>query len=751
MTSTSPRRGIATATAALVSALLLMPSGTALAHEHGTPHTTDDETHTTLPSEPAVKEEAVQDDAMELPEPAETQMPSVDSSQSPSPQGLEPSQSKAPETTNETTELPAPEALLDAQTNNSESLTCEPGDVYSIRSNGDVYQVGPGDNRIGDTDRVGKMGGGRSEYNGIGIGANGGPVYAYQRTQNYFGYTTSARIMRWEGSRAPGEEVTSTSINLDGSLVAGAVDLNTGNYYFGGYETTGLWPNTGEYRFKIWRYIESSDAVEYVGYVNTGIQARLMSAANGDMAFNTSGDLFFLVSGGTRAAIGTVGADELSNANGGELQSSSTELKTLAGGSGGGDANGIAFDPDGSIYLGTTNYLYKYNPTTWEQIGVRRNVLQDSTDLAGCSSPSSIEITKNIVDRKEDPDQFTLWMKRGPVEVAQATTVGSAKGQQDEQIGPVVAIRGETYTISEVMAEGATSNLNTDYETTWVCTDEEGWKDSGEGTEFEVTVTKPGQTISCEFTNTPVPDTQLTLRKEFDTSYGAPEDTEDWTLTATPNGGKAIEFDHGQTKNVEAGQYRIAELFGDGKVPPGAAGYELADITCTTDGENNPVRNSLITLKDRTATECVLTNTDLPGAVVWEKTNANGTPLADSEWLLTGPNGFGELAVVDNGQYDVDKTVGKIRVEGLHWGDYTLEEIKAPAGFELSSDNAEFTITGAALEYTFDEAFINKPLQPGTLPLTGTFSGKWPLIGAAGLALAVLTGLAGTLRRRNSN
>ena len=752
MTFTSPRRGFAAVLATLVSALLIMPSGIAFADEQPTPHPTEIETQTTLLSDPAVEEDPALDDAVETLEPAETQTPTAEPAQSPTPQVVEQSKSKDVVTDVETEE-PEPRASRNVQADAGQPLTCEPGYVYSIGRNGEIYEINPS----GNPREIANLGfqGANNEFNGIGIGPGGGPVYAYYRHS-----TTRAILYRWNGPGSVPEVIQTSNHGLNGSLVAGAADLKTGGYYFGGYEQKylyrywkgglfGRWVNVYEYQFRIWKY--DNESVREVGYVNTGINIEDISAANGDIAFNARGDLFFLVSGGDKAAIGTITADELRTAHGGELQSSSTALKQLSGGTNGGNANGIAFDPDGSVYLGTTDYLYKYNPTTWQQIGQPRKVLRDSTDLAGCSSPSSIEITKNVVDRKDATDQFTLWMKRGDAEVARATTEGSRSGQQNKQIGPVVALRGETYSISEVIAEGSASDLPTDYETNWVCTDEEGWKDSGEGTEFEITVTRLGQSISCEFTNTPVPDTQLTLRKKFETSYGASEKTEDWTLTATLNGGKTSEFDHGQTKQVEAGEYAIAELFGDDKIAPDAAGYELADITCTTDGRSNPVANGRVTLPNRTATECVLTNKDKQGSVVWAKTSQNETPLADSEWLLSGPEGFGERAVVDNGEHDADKRDGYFEVQGLHWGEYTLKETKAPAGFELMSETAAVEITGTQRKYTFDEPFINEPLQPGTLPLTGIFSSKWSLIGGAGLALAVLTGLAGTLRRRKSN
>lgn len=951
MTLASPRRKFSAAVAALVMAVLLLPSGAAVADEHNAPDAIEVQTPAAVASPSPANHEPANHDDDATPQPEPTESASTQVPQSSAPADVVELEHDV-EATHEVPVEAEQQASRSALANAGTALTCEPGYVYSVGDSGQLYEVNLNHSGNNIRTELADFGSG-SSYNGLGIGANGGSVYAYQRTGS--GNNTRARIVRWDGNGDP-VQVANYTHDLNGSLVAGAVDLNTGNYYFGGYETYrhgSSWiPNA--HRLRIWRYTPGQ-GVGYVGHVDTGIRTSDISAANGDFAFNEDGDLFFLVSGNSRAAIGTVTAQALSNASGGGINASVTNPMTLTG-QGTIAANGIAFDSDGSILLGTGTHIYRFDPSDWSTIGQRREVLTGSTDLASCNSPSSIEILKDVEGRKADHDQFRLSLHSGSQEVTAATTEGAADGIQDQQVGPTAVRLGNTYRIRETMAAGSSSSLHNDYDTTYVCTVDDAVVANGEGTEFNLTIEHAGETVSCTFTNTPVPDTQLTLLKEFDTSFGAPENIDDWTLTATPTGGQAIEFDHDETKNIDAGRYTIAELFGDDKIAPDAAGYDLADITCTTDGRDNPVTNGQVTLEDRTATECVLTNADRPGAVVWQKTdtdgehlagsewkltgpqgfgdngelivtdngehdaddrdgyfsveglwwgdyeleeitapdgyqlldetaaftitgternyefsdafaniaiptltllkgfetqygapenpqdwnlfattgddelafdhgetrqveagsytlsetfgddgqatqdvgyelheivcsvdggasqvldgelvieddtatectlvnidlpgavewkktNGDGTPLADSEWSLTGPESFGERTIVDNGEYDVIETAGTIRVEGLHWGDYALEETKAPVGFQLISGTEEFSIAGTAREYAFDQAFINEPLQPGTLPLTGVFSGKWPLIGAAGLALVVLTGLARTLRRRHS-
>ena len=273
----------------------------------------------------------------------------------------------------------------------------------------------------------------------------------------------------------------------------------------------------------------------------------------------------------------------------------------------------------------------------------------------------------------------------------------------------------------------------------------EGYEPLEESFAFEVTGTDRDYVFDAAFENIATPT--LTLSKEFDTSYGAPENPDDWNLIATSNN-EQIVFEHGETRVLPAGDYTLTETFGPEGLVAEEAGYELQQITCSVDGESPQEVDGPLSLAADTATECTFTNSDLPGAVEWQKTNANGTPLGDSEWLLSGPDGFGELNIVDNDNNDVIDEAGTIRIEGLHWGDYTLEETRAPAGFEQASGAAEFTIAGSNLEHRFDEPFVNEPQPLGTLPLTGAWSGKWPLIGAGALALLVLAGFAWSLRSR---
>jgi hypothetical protein len=111
-----------------------------------------------------------------------------------------------------------------------------------------------------------------------------------------------------------------------------------------------------------------------------------------------------------------------------------------------------------------------------------------------------------------------------------------------------------------------------------------------------------------------------------------------------------------------------------------------------------------VTIGASAATAVTLTNpiSGDTGTVAWSKTDSGtGDLLAGSEWSVTGPDGFTET-VVDDASNDADDAAGKLTVEGLLWGDYTLTETKAPAGYALDRREHTFTIDAAHLAVTLD-------------------------------------------------
>lgn len=66
--------------------------------------------------------------------------------------------------------------------------------------------------------------------------------------------------------------------------------------------------------------------------------------------------------------------------------------------------------------------------------------------------------------------------------------------------------------------------------------------------------------------------------------------------------------------------------------------------------------------------------------------------IAGSQWQLTLPDGS-KKTVIDNGDNDADSAEGKLKVAGLVWGKYSLEEIKAPSGYLIQSKPTTFDVS----------------------------------------------------------
>lgn len=122
-----------------------------------------------------------------------------------------------------------------------------------------------------------------------------------------------------------------------------------------------------------------------------------------------------------------------------------------------------------------------------------------------------------------------------------------------------------------------------------------------------------------------------------------------------------------------------------------------------------------------------LTNTasEVPGSVSWSKTtDDNTTLLAGSQWSITGPDNKSRT-VIDNGENDSDPAEGKLSVNNLAWGSYTLKETQAPHNYLVSIDPIPFTIGAGNLNVSLP-AVANTEAKPGLLihktsnPATGS-------------------------------
>jgi LPXTG-motif cell wall-anchored protein len=320
------------------------------------------------------------------------------------------------------------------------------------------------------------------------------------------------------------------------------VDLDTGHYFLGGYVGT-----QQNLVFRLWEYTPGNPgSVTYKGSVATPNEnvtgADNDHRANGDMAFDANGNLFIVQGVGTTTTIYSVTSNTLDNASGGDIASSSSKPVPNTSSR----INGTAFDFNGQGYLGNATNLDSYDMPGWSNEGTSRDLgtavsgINASTDLASCSSPSTISIQKNVQDaRVNAADQFKLTLNRQGTSnsLAEATTKGNNPGIQPDQIGPLPVRRGTQLTFAE--AASGMPNLN-NYDSTWACTvdgdqleDANGNDVKGTGTSGSLTFPTDGQDVTCIFTNTPKPG-NATWQKQ-DSSTKAPLDGSEWTLTGGPN------------------------------------------------------------------------------------------------------------------------------------------------------------------------------------------------------------------------
>lgn len=143
------------------------------------------------------------------------------------------------------------------------------------------------------------------------------------------------------------------------------------------------------------------------------------------------------------------------------------------------------------------------------------------------------------------------------------------------------------------------------------------------------------------------------------------------------------------------------------------------------------------------------------GAVTWTKSadNADKTLLAGSTWQLSGPGVPANTIVTDciaspcvAGMYkDQDPAAGKFALSGIPFGEYTLTEATAPAGYVVDTTVHTFKIESVTALSLGN--FANKQQTPLAIPLTGGLSSDWMRIAGISLAALAAAGAGGMLWR----
>nr|WP_278189752.1 SpaA isopeptide-forming pilin-related protein [Brevibacterium sp. ZH18] len=275
-----------------------------------------------------------------------------------------------------------------------------------------------------------------------------------------------------------------------------------------------------------------------------------------------------------------------------------------------------------------------------------------------------------------------------------------------------------------------------------------------------LTGVKPGDDVSCSYLNK-VKGTSLTLVKKVDNKAAAGTAKEtDWTLKAAGDKDTGTTTISGKTGSkditaakVKAGKYSLSES-------TGPAGYEASDWVCKPTAGSGLVTASKdsVTLKAGDDVTCTITNTAKTGTATWKKTDEGGNALKGSVWTMTGPDGTA-VEIEDCTAASADKCTGpdkdpaegKFAVSSLKWGDYSLVEKSAPAGYVLDDTPHTFTVSGSDAELTQSVgSFTNEQKPPVALPLTGGTGSQIFIIGGAALCAAGAVGaLLKGLRRRN--
>lgn len=267
----------------------------------------------------------------------------------------------------------------------------------------------------------------------------------------------------------------------------------------------------------------------------------------------------------------------------------------------------------------------------------------------------------------------------------------------------------------------------------------------GSGYALSLTTQKNTATV----TNVVTCKATLTLKKIVDNTNGGPSSTDPWTLTgAGPQTISGVSGSPAVTgATVTPGGYALSES-------GPTAGYTASAWTCT----GGTLTEGTVAVPSGGNVVCTITNTSKPGVASWTKTDASSALLGGSVWTLTGPGANGpSVQVTDCVQNpcagpDTDPAPGRFVVAALKWGSYTLVEKTAPIGYLVDATPHPFTIDAANAGTTVVVgAFVNVPVVPPTLPLTGGIGRDAYVIGgfavlAIGAAIFVIRRLRRTRR-----
>ena len=160
---------------------------------------------------------------------------------------------------------------------------------------------------------------------------------------------------------------------------------------------------------------------------------------------------------------------------------------------------------DGTYLYGSDNgtgYIYRIDPATRVVNQLPQGPGSKGNDGARCATAPipTITLTKQVDSRRVPRDQFTVGLQNSDGDVLTSTTTSGAETSVSTTNWPVS--QGGTYTITDAMAAGSTSDL-TAYTPTIACTDGDGNPVVTTGSAPDWTLTVADATgYSCTVTNT---------------------------------------------------------------------------------------------------------------------------------------------------------------------------------------------------------------------------------------------------------
>ncbi|MBO9523211.1 MAG: DUF11 domain-containing protein [Nocardioidaceae bacterium] len=401
-------------------------------------------------------------------------------------------------------------------------ISCTPGTIYALDGSGS-YSLLKVDPATGSSSLTSNFNApppasdGTQYVNALAIAPGGTAAYAVSTPSSSAGVVY---IQKYDPSTGSVAQVGSINVGTNMSAIGGAFDPTTGRYWVMVYNQ-----NNGWYEFYAFDTSTNTSLGRMFSYpFNTDLTLN----GNGDLAFDATGRLYVLMNNSSnRSEIRTFGPPLPSGnltSSSGQVVASPVDPVTV-------QANGLAFGGDGYLYTegadgtGGQTVIRKIDPATGDVLATINLTQPDGTadilsrDLASCTNPSTITLQKDIVGRKVATDQFGLSITGNGLSLNNTgTTSGSTTGLQTDDpavAGPVLAIPGKTYTITETGASGA--NL-ANYLTTYQCVDtlnNNAVVASGSTSSGSLTmpgVSTSGSNVVCTFTNTPT-NPSITLTK----------------------------------------------------------------------------------------------------------------------------------------------------------------------------------------------------------------------------------------------